>query len=443
MYIAIILLSIGQPSQVAQVVGDTLPLSLADATELAREFNPSLRAERADALAAAQAPLAASRAFLPTVALGVQAIRTTDPVAVFGLKLRQENFAAEDLGLDPLNRPTPYSGYNSSVTVELPVFAPEGLFGYSAAKRSAAAGMAAADRAAGATVFRVVNAYWDAQLASRRVEALASARDAARAHAEQGDALERQGMVTGLDARRARLRAAAIEADLVVAEAEAENALSMLRSLLALPDSQPVALTDSLVGNGGAECRDDTGGCDVNARQDLAALRFAGEASAAALKSAWASNLPALAAFGSFGRYGRSSPFGGGSGDWTIGIGVSWKPFQGLAGAAAVRRARAEREAVEQRAEAAERQARLEIVTARRRVDAAERRLAVAESASLEARAALEQARVRYRTGIAPISELLDVEAAVTAATLNVFTARHGLFVAQAALEFAFGVHDQ
>ena len=83
---------------------------------------------------AAEAPKDASRAFLPTLRLSMQGLRTTDPVAVFGLKLRQENFAEEDLALDPLNRPDPYSGYNSSATVELPIYAPEGLFGHAASR---------------------------------------------------------------------------------------------------------------------------------------------------------------------------------------------------------------------------------------------------------------------------------------------------------------------
>ena len=56
---------------------------------------------------------------------------------------------------------------------------------------------------------------------------------------------------------------------------------------------------------------------------------------------------------------------------------------------------------------------------------------------------ALEQAQLRYSTGISPITELLDVQAAATAATLQLLEARRDLFVARAALDLAYGVNDR
>jgi outer membrane protein len=438
MFIAIIL-SLAQ----AALPGDTLRLSLQAAVERAQEANPTLRAERAEARMAAQAPLSASRAFLPTLRLGMQTLRTTDPVAVFGLKLRQENFAMADLALDALNRPSAYTGYNSSATVELPIFAPEGLFGHAAARHAAAAREAAAGRAAGATTYFVKRAYWDAQLAARRVETLETALEAARAHAAQAAALQEQGMVTGLDARLARVKAAEFETRLLAATAEAQNALSALRMDLALSDDTPVALTDSLVGTGDTACQAGGAACDLADRGDLQAMRLGSDAAAAAVRSAWSKNLPALAVFGSFAYYGQSSPWGTGSGDWTIGIGVTWTPFAGLSGIGDVRRAKAEHQATLSREEAAQRQAQLEVRSAQRMLEAATERVTVAEVADGEAREALEQARLRYRTGASSITELLDVQAAATSATMGLLAARHDLFVAQAALDFAYGVYDR
>lgn len=437
MFIAIIL----SLTQVA-LPSDTLHLSLLAAVERAHEFNPTLRAERAEARMAAQGPLDASRAFLPTLTLGIQNVRTTDPVAVFGLKLRQENFATEDLALDALNRPNAYTGYSSSATVELPIFAPEGLFGYTAARRAAAAREAATERAAGATTFFVKQAYWSAQLAARQTEALATALETARSHVAQAEALQQQGMVTGLDARIARVKAAQLQTQLLTTTAQAENALSMLRTLLAVADDTPIALADSLVGRGGSECGA-MGDCDTANRGDLNALRLGSEAAAAAVKSAWFKNLPSIAVFGSLAYYGQSSPWGTGSGDWTIGVGVTWTPFAGLSGVGAVRRAKAKEQATLARLEAAEREARLEVVSARRMLDAAAQRVSVAEAADTEAQEALDQARLRYRTGASSITELLDVQAATTSTTLNLLASRRDLFVAQATLDFALGVYDR
>jgi outer membrane protein TolC len=427
-----------------QIAGaDTVSLSLDAAMERALEFNPTLRAEMAEATAVAQGPLEASRAFLPNVRFDLQGVRSTDPVAAFGMKLRQENFAMEDLSLDALNRPNAYSGFSSSITAELPILAPEGLFGFTAARRGAAARAAGTRRAAGATTFMVTMAYWDAQLAARRAETLRTALEAARSHGDRAEALRAQGMVTGLDARMARIGAAAVETQLLAASAEAENAISALRALLAMPDSIPVSLTDSLVGSSDATCDANSSQCDIHDRGDLEALRLGSSATSAMKKSAWAKNLPAVALFGTAAHHGRSTPFGTGSGDWTIGIGVRWNVFSALSGVGAVRRANAEHEATLARHEAAERQAQLEVTSTERMLVAATERVSVAAAADIEGAEALEQAQLRYSTGTSPITELLDVQAAATAATLQLLEARRDLFVARAALDLAYGVNDR
>jgi outer membrane protein TolC len=436
MIIAIII-SLANPA-----VPDTLPLSLDGAVERALAENPALRAERAEARGTAQLGLSATRGFLPSVGLDLVGLRTTDPVAVFGLKLRQGGFAAGDLSLDALNAPAAFGGFSTGLRVDVPLVALEGLFGYGAARRMGAARAAAAGRAAGATVLQVTQAYWDAQLAALRVAALDTALAAARAHERQAEALRAQGLVTGLDARLARLQAADVEVRRLAAAAEADNARSRLRALLALPQDFGLRLTDSLRGDREARCAA-TAECALDRRGDLGALRAAVGAASLAVKSAWAAQFPQVAAFAAVGHHGHEAPWGDGSGDWTVGIGARWALFPALSGVAAVRRARAEADAGRARLESAERQADVEAATARRLVEAARAGATVAAEAEREAGAALEQAELRYRTGAAPITELLDVQAAATHATLNHLNARRDLLLALALLDFAYGVHDR
>jgi outer membrane protein TolC len=417
-------------------------LTLEEAVTRAREVNPSLRAQRASARADAQDRLDATRAFLPSLRLGVSGMRTTDPVAVFGLKLRQEAFGAEDLALDALNRPAAYDGFASNGTLEVPLLVPSGIFGYRAASKGAEASASRADRAAEATELLVTRAYWDAQLAAASLDALDEALASAEAHAAQAEALHAQGLVTGLDARLARLDAAEVEVRRVAAGAAADNARSELLALLALPDDTPLALTDSLASTPPSVC-EATAACTLTDRSDLRATRLGVDAASLGVRSAWAKNLPTVAAFGTLARYGGASPWGPGSGDWTIGIGLTWSPFEALSGVGAVRRARAERDAAEALLEEAERRAELESVQARRNLEAAAERVTVAAAARAEAEEALAQARTRYRTGVAPITELLDVQAAGTSAHLSFLTAQRDLAVARAALDFAYGATDR
>jgi outer membrane protein len=424
--------------------GDTLRLSLAEAQDQARLANPTLRAERADARAAGAVALQASRGFLPSAHLDLSGVRTTDPVAVFGLKLRQGNFQSQDLALPALNDPGAYDGYGGTIALEQPIIAPEGWFGYAAARRAAAAGAARAERAAGATVFLVTQAYWSAQLAAARLTALDTALTAANGHADQAERMHEQGLVTGLDARLARVRAAAVEVQRLAALAEAENTRAALAATLALPDSTPLILTDALATSEPDESSPcTTSECSVTHRGDVRASRLGAQAAGLSVKRAWAAQLPQVAAFGTVAQHSATAPLGAGSGDWTIGIAVQWNVFQGLGGVGAVRQAAAERAAASARAEATEREAHVEVSAAERRLAAARASVGVAARAAEEARQALDQAKLRYRTGAAPITELLDVQAAATNATLDLLTARCDVLVARAALNLAYGVYDR
>jgi len=425
--------------------GDSvLALSLKDAVSRALEANPTLRAQQATAEVRAQLPLQASQAFLPSVSLGLQGMRTTDPVAAFGLKLRQGNFQAEDLSLDALNRPDAYSGYNATATIQMPLLAPEGLYGYAAARKAAEAEEAGARRAAGATRFFTIQAYTGALLAQKQVEALDTALETVRAHVKQAEAMHEQGLVTGLDARMAGLKASEIEVHRLTAQAQADNAISGLRTILALSEAVEIILTDDPATlEETSNCASGDTECSWDGRGDLQAFTAGAEAAAHGVKMAWASQLPAVAAFGSFGHYAQDAPFKNGSGDWTIGIGLSWNPFQGLSGVGKVRAAKAEERAVQARREAAFNQAELEVLQARRMLEAAGDRARVAAAASREAAIALEQARLRYRTGTSPITELLDVQAAATNTTLSEIVARRDLLMAHAALDLAYGVFDR
>jgi outer membrane protein len=422
-------------------VGDTAVLTLAAARERALAANPTLRAARADARTAAAAPWEASRVFLPTVTADAQALRSTDPVAVFGMKLRQGAFTAGDLALGALNDPSPYTDYSARVTVEQPILNLEGWYGHAAASHMAAAQAAGARRAAGATVLAVTTAYWDAQLAVGRVTALDTGLVAVRAHAAQAEAMHGQGLVSGLDARLARLRAARLEAQRAGAAAEAENALAALRAVLALPDTTVLDLVDSLGVSVPTDSSTATGGTET--RGDLAALDEGVRAARQDVRRAWTANLPSLAVFGNLAHHSAAGPGNGGSGDWTIGVGLQWKLFPGLAGAAAVSRARAAQDAAQARREAAQRQARLEVTQSERLHAAALRRLDVSRAARAEAVEALQQAALRYRTGTAPVTELLDVQAALTTADLDLLAASHDVLVTAALLDFANGVFDQ
>ncbi|MCA9738129.1 MAG: TolC family protein [Gemmatimonadota bacterium] len=420
---------------------DTVPLSLEDALARARTANAAVQAAEAGSAAADARVWQATRAFLPSTRVELQGLRTTDPVGVFGLKLRQERFAMEDLALDALNRPEAIGGFSTTLGVEMPLLAPEGWFGFSAARSAAVAEEAGARRMAGAVRLQVSQAYWNAQWAARSVAALDTALAAARAHTAQAEAMERQGLVTGLDARMARIASREVEIRLEQARVERDIARSQLATLLGMAPDADLTLTDALTTSVGATCVQED--CDLAGRGDLEALTAGRDAAAAQARSAWWAQLPQVMGFAAVVHHGQDTPWGTGSGDWTVGLGMRWALFPGLSGIGAVREAGAQRRAVDAQLEGARLQAEAEVRAARQRVQLATRALELATAAEAEARTALEQARLRYRTGISPVTELLDVQATATQTALSLWTARRDLLVARAALDFAYGAHDR
>jgi outer membrane protein TolC len=124
---------------------------------------------------------------------------------------------------------------------------------------------------------------------------------------------------------------------------------------------------------------------------------------------------------------------------WDLGISLSWSLFDGGRSTAAAERARAQTEALRQRAADVDRRIRLEVTA--RHLDVAAAREAVAVAArNLEA--ARENARVaseRERAGVIPSSERLDAEVLQLRAALDHTQARADLRTARAALERAVG----
>ena len=161
MKIAILLLGFGL--QIAEP--DTTHLSIEQAIARALAANPALRAERATADARGALPAQASQAFLPTIDLGLTGVRTNDPVAVFGLKLRQATFAMSDFDIGALNDPNPSGGWDAVATVQMPILAPEGLFGFAAASRKICAS-ASARRWADAALLRASTSWAPASCAA-------------------------------------------------------------------------------------------------------------------------------------------------------------------------------------------------------------------------------------------------------------------------------------
>ena len=424
----LVLLGVGVTAASGQ---DTLSLSLGTAMARARASHPQIaavRAERRGREADARATLAT---YLPSISTEWSFLRTDDPVAVFGSKLRQGRFAAPDLALDALNRPSPVSNAAFAVSIEQPLVAPQGWLARRASRAGVAASRLVETRAGQMAAFDALRTYFATQVAAARVEVYDTALAAASQTLAQIRSLRREGVVTAVDEQLGLARVSELEAARAMAVAGRLTSANRLLVVLGEAPGRPVRLLDPL--------ERQTSASTSASRADLEALRIAVGAEETNVRRAQSSWLPTLGAFGSLawnqGNFGALA----GPRHWTAGVAVRWSPFRGGAEWGALDRARAGRDLAKDQLAAAERSAEAEAQAAAAELEAAEAALAAAERALGYSAEASRIAAVRYSGGVATISELLGVRAAESTQRLARLDALYHARLAAAALAVARG----
>ncbi len=265
-------------------------LTLDQAIERARTGHPAVARSRAVRQSREADRTGSMAAYLPRISTDWSFMRTDDPVAVFGSKLRQGRFAGPDLALDALNHPGPVSNVGVGLTVEQPVITFEGRSGRKAALAAVDAGRPAEGRVLQMVQFDAVASYFGAVVSTGRVTVLDTALIAARQTLGQVRSLRREGVVTQVDEQLVLTRVSELEAQLAMAIAERQGSADRL--LLALGESpgQILELTDPIE----AAAADSAS----SPRLDLEALRQGFAARSANVDRARFQRLPNLGAFG-------------------------------------------------------------------------------------------------------------------------------------------------
>lgn len=390
-------------------------------------------AERARALG----PL---KGILPSARLEAGFVRTTDPIGAFGTTLRQR--AVSPAAFDParLNYPAPVGNYQTSVVGELPLFNGDAWAGRRAARSGADAVGAQAEWTRVDTRAEVVRAYYAAVLAAEKAATLQAAARAADAHVAQARAMVRQGMVTKADALLAGVRAGEVHAQLAEARGAAVNGLRQLATLLGRPDRALEALPTALPSSEAIRriAAPDTALATNGARADVQAAEAGRDAARADVLRARAMLLPRVNAFG---RYDWNAPSAllAGRKNWTVGVLASLPLFQGASELADVRGAAGRLDAARAGAEAAVARARLEDELTRTALLVALERLGIAEQGAAQGAEAQRLVEKRYAGGLAPVTELLDAQAAATGSALSLSAARYAVISAAAERRQALG----
>ena len=175
-------------------------------------------------------------------------------------------------------------------------------------------------------------------------------------------------------------------------------------------------------------------------RTDLRAMEARVANARRSAKLAAAERFPEVGLTGSLQANDPDAPFGTAGTSYMVGVGLTWRIFNGFR----TKNAEAQAEAGALQAEsflaAMTKEARFRVREAWLRLKEAQAGIAIAESALAAAEEGVRLVRVRYENGLAPMVTLLDAQSALNRARSDAARARAGAATAQGELLFRAGV---
>jgi outer membrane protein TolC len=243
---------------------------------------------------------------------------------------------------------------------------------------------------------------------------------------------------TGLASDRLRAEVALAEASRM--RLTVENDLEIARRGLGLAVGRDEELAPAETAVPAAEMDLETLLAGAGGRADLLALEARAANARRAAKLEGAARLPEVGLTGALQANDPDYPFGTSGTSYMVGVGVTWRVFDGNRSKASEARAEAGARQAESYLAASVKEARFRIREAWLRLKEAQAGITIAERALASADEGVRLVRVRYENGLAPMVALLDAQSALNRARSDAVRARAGEASALTELKFRAGV---
>ncbi len=409
----------------------TRPLTLPEAIQIALQKNPDLATAQHRVQAARAALQQTEAAFWPQLKLAGSYSASDNPAQVFMMTLSQRAF---DIASANFNHPDTTDNLNGRIVAMYSLYnGGSDRANRQAAQLGAEAKEAARDAVRNALIYEVIRAFHTVGKARQFVRAAAAAVASMEANVQLARDRHEAGHALKTDLLDAEVRLAAARENLV----QARNALAIsetiFRHTLGVGETENVTAADTVENRRPAATDTDT----AAARPELLAARKAVAAAARKVRAAQGGYWPKVSAFA---RYDFDSGDARNyEGSWLAGVNVEVDVFDGFLTRGKVAEARADLAAARAELRKTELAIQLEVQQARLNLDEAAARLDTTVKAVAQAEESLQLIKERYRNGLALFTQVLDAEAALTAARQRRAAAETDALIAGAALEKALG----
>lgn len=404
--------------------GPPAELTLEAAAETALAANPTMR--RVDAgRSAAEARLREARAGrLPRVDVSERFTNGNNPVFVFGTLLEQGRFETKDFALDALNAPDPETSFRTSVDTVVPIFDQFATRTRTEQARLDVEGAVAGRELAEQRLrFEVLRSYYGVLVAEAERDVIDEAVAWVEADVARIKALFDAGQVVASDLMAVEVQLAEYRQQQIQAAGEVAIARAALDTVLGARAEAPRRLATPLPDRAFVVAAvDDLAREALATRPDYRQRELALRSREEAVRGARGEYLPRVNAFASVGASGNKLV--NGSGDYAVGVSVSYSIFDG-GRSARHDQARAAREMADAERQELADAIRLEVVRAYQLFTAARGRLSVASQAIAQAEETLRIVRDRHEADLTTITEVLRAQTALVRARMNLVSARY------------------
>jgi len=410
---------------------------------MALEKNPLRKAATADTKVASAGVREAQSFLMPHLTFSEAATRGDDPVYVFGAKLRQQRFTADNFAppLNKLNKPLPYGDFTTRFGGTWNLFDSFASWhGVSRAKEMDAAASHQLERTDQEILFRVVQSYYGVLLAAKQVDVAEQSEKTAKSIIDRSQSRFDSGLVVESDLLTAKVRLASREQELIRARNNLALARAQLNVAMGVPVDALYQAVDPLAEPSLASpALADVEQKALTSRPDLKRIESEQSAQNLSVAIAKSSFGPRVNAFAGWEMDNPTLLAGGGGNNWLGGIELQFDIFQGGAKKANLSREHAIAEKMAALKQAANDAVRLEVRQAYYDLDSNRQQVGVARSAIAQAQESLRINQDRYEGGLITITDLLGAEEAARRSQTDYWQAVYQFHISSANLELASG----
>ena len=410
-----------------------IKISLHEALLKAEEHNKEIKKSKARVDIARANYQQSHSLFLPGINLSHTAVRTNDPLASFGFKLKQEVVTAADFNPVLLNDPGSMNNFLTQIKVEQPLLNFDGIHERKAAKLGFEAVSLESERTSEYIKFQVKKAYKQLQVAQEAVNVFEKTKATADAYLKQSLDFFEEDLIKETDVLAAKVRALEVENQLNQTKNQRKGASDYLALLLGVDLSSSLLAADIFelpalsVKVSDQQTNEE--------RSDILAYKKGVSAKEQLLKSARNKFLPRINAFGAY-EWNDKDFLGTKANNYMLGASLSWDLFKGYKNVGKIKRAKAELQLQKLDFEDYLEQNKLKIKEAKRSLILSIKKIETGKLAKEQSEEALRIRSDRFEQGLEKMTDLIQSETLSAVKNLEYLNAIFNYYSAKFYLEF-------